>query len=136
MNTLVIGAPHAGKTTWARENLRNGILYDLDLIADALTGRVNCDEKLPHPVNEDAREIANQLLTPIIEAAKRCRADLTVIRAAPTPEEAAAVHPARVIWIRSSIAEDSMGQWTTHRLKPCIDYLELMGFKIEEKEGR
>ena len=131
IRTLVFGAPGAGKTTWARNNLGAGLMYDMDLIAAALTG--GWGDKT---ANEDAREVANDLLIPVINAARWCYTDLTVIRAAPTVEEIQALQPDLIVWIRSEPAEARIRNWTSKRLLPTAEMIRMMGYIVEEVTGR
>lgn len=79
---LVIGNPGTGKTTYVRQNLANGMVYDLDAIAAAL--------RLTTPKSEEfkpARWLANDLLQGFTEAAHRYVDLVYVIRTAPTIDE-------------------------------------------------
>lgn len=137
MNTIVMGAPGSGKTTWCRQNLGSGLMYDLDLIATALRGNVDLRPYEPRSrtFDEDARTVADQLLIPIVEAARRAGTDLMVIRTAPTAEELAAINPDMVMWIRSESAERMSGRYA-ERLAATADMIQRMGTALWESPGR
>ena len=97
MTILIIGQPGAGKTTWARKNLGDGLCYDLDAISAAL--------RLAEPKANDtpaSRGTANDLLPAFLKAAlQRCERVL-VIRAAPSLSEIRSIRPDRLIYCRST----------------------------------
>ena len=133
MNYLVMGAPGAGKTTFCRENLGAGVMYDLDLIATALRGNRELDPDDPRSrtFNDDARDIADQLLVPMIEAARRVRpTSFFLIRTAPTLEEVEALMPDQVFWIRSIAAEVRCGDRMYEKLERTADMIERAGYPV------
>ena len=89
---LVIGNPGTGKTTYVAERLRSGIVYDLDWISGALrlTGPGKDDLKI-------ARWIANDLLIPIVETARKYAKKIYIIRTAPEIEEIQDLDPSRLV---------------------------------------
>lgn len=137
MNIIVMGAPGSGKTTWCRQNLGSGLMYDLDLIATALRGNKDLHPYEPRSrtFDEDARTVADQLLIPIVEAARRARVDLLVIRTAPTVEELGAINPEEVIWIRSESAERMLRRYA-ERIAATADMIRQTGTPLREFPGR
>ena len=135
MNYLVMGAPGAGKTTFCRENLGAGVMYDLDLIATALRGNRELDPEDPRSrtFNDDARDIADQLLVPVIEAARRVRpTSFFLIRTAPTLEEVEALMPDQVFWIRNGAAEIRSGDRMIERLEQTACMIERAGYPVRQ----
>lgn len=85
---LVVGLPGSGKTTFVRQNLGNGVAYDLDHIAAAFRLRA------PHSeIHDTARRMANSMARAFAENARRYGGNIWVIRMAPTIDEAMAYEP-------------------------------------------
>lgn len=92
MKTLVIGLPGTGKTTYVKNNLRNGLVYDLDAIAAAV--------RLAEPHEEHhsaARQVANDLLSAFLDSASKCTNDIFIIRTMPDQKELSLIHPEKIV---------------------------------------
>ena len=101
--TLVMGAPGAGKTTWVRKNLGDGLCYDLDYLAAAVRLR---DVKAED--HQAAVALVNAMLPWFAENARKY-ARVFIIRTAPTPEELAAINPDRAVILKGAgTKNDSM----------------------------
>lgn len=89
---LVIGMPGTGKTTFVKQHLGGGLVYDLDYIAGAFR------LKQPHEENNDpARRLANSMAIAFAENAKRFSGIVYIIRTAPTIEEFSNIMPDTVV---------------------------------------
>ena len=89
---LVCGYPGAGKTTWVRNHLGDGIAYDLDALAAAFRLRE------PHEERHDAaRRMANDLLCGFLNSAGQYSDNVFVIRTAPWLDEMDDIAPRRVV---------------------------------------
>ena len=99
---LIIGLPGAGKTTYARNQMKDSTLvYDLDHIAAAF--RIH--EGQVHEIRHGkARRMANDLLAGFAMNAARYTDDIIVIRTAPTLEEIEKINPTEVILIDAGAA--------------------------------
>lgn len=89
---LVIGLPGSGKTTWAKQHLRNGLAYDADYLAAAF--------RLTRPhedTSASARKIANSMAISFAQNARRFCGLVYVIRTAPTIEEFQEIAPDTVV---------------------------------------
>ena len=95
--TLVIGLPGSGKTHYVKQNLGDGVVYDLDYIAAALrlsephTGR-----------HEAARFITNDMILDFVNKARRRSKNIYVIRTAPSIFEVDQISPDKIIICRGS----------------------------------
>ena len=94
--TLIIGLPGTGKTTIAKSLVKNGVCYDLDAIVDAIT---LFNDRKNHEYSASHR-IANDLLFPFIETAKKHTKNIYVIRTAPTLDELRELYPDKIIVCR------------------------------------
>lgn len=90
--TLVVGLPGSGKSTWARMNLGGGLAYDLDYIAAAFRLRPAHAE-----YHGAARRMANGMARAFVGVAQQYAGDVTVIRTAPSVDEAADYEPDRIV---------------------------------------
>lgn len=129
--TLVIGNPGAGKTTYVRQHLGNGIVYDLDAIAGAL--------RICSPKSErfkPARLLANSLLPGFTEAAHRYVTDVFVIRTAPTQEEFDAIRPTKLVAIYGNYGAAELTEKRRHdiarRIRQCVEEAKRLGIELEE----
>lgn len=129
--TLVIGNPGAGKTTYVRQHLGNGIVYDLDAIAGAL--------RICPPKSErfkPARLLANSLLQGFTEAAHRFTSDVFVIRTAPTMEEFDMIRPTKLVAIYGNYGSSELTDRRRHeiasRIRTCVDEAKRLGIELEE----
>lgn len=129
--TLVIGNPGAGKTTYVRQHLGNGIVYDLDAIAGALRVQSPKAERF-----KPARLLANSLLSGFVEAAHRYVSDVYVIRTAPTPEEFDMIRPTKLVVIYAGYGNEDLSQERRHsiarRIADCVDTAKRLGIELEE----
>lgn len=95
--TLVIGLPGSGKSHYVKQNLENGVVYDLDHIAAAL--RLSEPHSGRH---EAARIISNDLLLDFLAKAKRYTNNIYVIRTAPSVFEVSQISPDKILVCRGS----------------------------------
>lgn len=132
--TLVIGNPGAGKTTYVKRHLGNGIVYDLDAIAAALRITAPKAERF-----KPARWLANSLLPGFAEAAHRYASDVFVIRTAPTREEFDQIRPTKLVVIYSNYGDPALTEKRRHdiarRIKECVDTAKRNGIEVEEING-
>lgn len=89
--TLVIGLPGTGKTTLVKQNLKDGLAYDLDYLAAAF--RLST----PGKDNPTARKMANRMVTSFAINVRRFTQKAYVIRTAPRIEELEQIEPDRLI---------------------------------------
>lgn len=129
--TLVIGNPGAGKTTYVRRHLGNGIVYDLDALAGAL--------RITQPKAErfkPARLLANGLLPGFVEAAHRYVSDVYVIRTAPTREEFDQIRPTKLVAIYGNYGSAELTEQRRHsiarRIRECVELAKRLGIEVEE----
>lgn len=129
--TLVIGNPGAGKTSYVRRHLGNGIVYDLDAIAGALRICAPKSERF-----KPARLLANSLLSGFTEAAHRYVTDVFVIRTAPTMEEFDAIRPTKLVVIYGNYGNEDLTDRRRHdiarRIRECVDEAKRLGIELEE----
>ena len=95
--TLVIGLPGSGKTYYVKQNLGNGVVFDLDHIAAAL--RLQDPHSGRH---EAARMISNDLLIDFMAKARRHSKNIYVIRTAPSIFEVSQIKPDKIIVCKGS----------------------------------
>lgn len=130
---LVIGNPGAGKTTYVRRHLGNGIVYDLDAIAGALRIQLPKAERF-----KPARWMANDLLQGFAEAAHRYVSDVFVIRTSPTPEEFDMIRPTKLVVIYGNYGSDDLSPERRHsiasRIRECVGTAKRLGIELEEIE--
>lgn len=91
--TLVIGLPGSGKSTWVKNNLGGGIVYELDAIASAFRLTV------PH-VGEPhggSRRMAAALRSGWLAAAPKYASHIFIVRTAPDIDEVAEINPDEII---------------------------------------
>ena len=93
MLTLVIGMPGTGKSTYVKEHLEGGLVYELDAIACAF--RLTIPHK--EPVHAGARRMAAALRKGWLEAAKEYSNNIFVVRTAPDDAELAETKPDRIV---------------------------------------
>lgn len=129
--TLVIGNPGAGKTSYVRQHLGNGIVYDLDAIAGALRICAPKSERF-----KPARLLANSLLQGFAEAAHRYVSDVFVIRTAPTMEEFDLIRPTKLVAIYGNYGSSELTDRRRHeiasRIRECVDEAKRLGIELEE----
>ena len=130
---LVIGNPGAGKTTYVRQHLGNGIVYDLDAIAGAL--------RITQPKAErfkPARLLANSLLPGFAQAAHKYVNDVFIIRTAPTREEFDQIAPTKLVAIYGNYGSEELSEERRHtiaaRIRECVDTARRLGIELEEIE--
>ena len=93
MVTLVIGMPGTGKSTYVKNHLQGGIVYELDAIACAFRLTVPHKEE-PHA---GARRMAAALRSGWLQAAKEYANNIWIVRTAPDEEELEETKPDRII---------------------------------------
>ncbi len=92
MITLVIGLPSTGKTSYAKNHLRDGLCYDLDYLASAFRLRN------PHEERHDAAiRMANDIAFGFYRNAREYAKNIIIIRAAPSIEEVEEIKPDKII---------------------------------------
>ena len=132
--TLVIGMPESGKTTYVKENLRRGVVYDLDAISGALR------LKPPKADNyKPARWIANSLLKGFTDAALKYCNDVWIIRTAPTLDELEDINPNRVVVIYKGYGNkdltDERRAILASRIKDAVKWARANDKEITEIES-
>lgn len=91
---LVLGLPGSGKSTYVKENLGDGICFDLDAIASAFR------LKQPHEENDETLKfMANDLFDSWLKLAKSIPnpRSIFVIRVAPRMEEVYKIAPSKIV---------------------------------------
>ena len=96
MVTLVCGLPGSGKTTYVKNNIKDGLCYDLDYIAWAL--RLEGEHKDFH---QEARLLANEFLYGFISLAPKYTDDIWIIRTAPKENELDFLKPHKIIIMKN-----------------------------------
>lgn len=89
--TLIVGLPGTGKTTLAKQNIKDGLAYDLDHIAAAF-----CLSS-PGKDNKQARKMANSMLKSFAVNVRKYTQKSYIIRTAPTIEEVEKIEPDKII---------------------------------------
>lgn len=92
MVTLVCGLPGSGKTTYVKNNMKDGLCYDLDYIAWAL--RLEGEHNDFH---QEARLLANEFLYGFMTLAHKYTDDIWIIRTAPKEDELEFLKPNKII---------------------------------------
>lgn len=129
--TLIIGMPGSGKTSYVKQNMKRGVVYDLDAIAGAL--------RLKPPKAEEykpARWIANSLLKGFTQAAHRYVNDVWVIRTAPTLDELESIDPTRLIVIYKGYGNgeltDERRAVIAGRIKDAVKWARANNIEVKE----
>lgn len=91
--TLVIGMPGSGKSTWVREHMGGGLVYELDAIASAFRLSVPHQGE-PHA---GARRMAAALRSGWLAAVKDYTDEIYIVRTAPGIDELAETQPDRLV---------------------------------------
>lgn len=102
--TLVIGLPGTGKTTLVKQNIKNGIAYDLDYIAAAFC------LSTPGKDNKPARKMANSMVKSFAINARKYASKIYVIRTAPTIEELEALEIDRLIICKTIYRKENLSK--------------------------
>lgn len=93
MLTLVCGMPGSGKSTYVKNHLQGGLVYELDAIACAFRLTVPHKEE-PHA---GARRMAAALRRGWLEAARHYSDNLFIVRTAPDDAELAETMPDKIV---------------------------------------
>lgn len=134
--TLIIGFPGTGKTTYAKENCKGCLIYDLDYLKTALTY-----SDVHSADDEDARKVANSFLMPFVIMGQQRNRDLCIIRMAPKLEELTAIKPDKLIVMlteydiskREDFHEVDREMYEA-RITACIKWCDKNGVLVEMKE--
>ena len=134
--TLIIGFPGTGKTTYAKENCKGCLVYDLDYLKNALTY-----SDVHSADDEDARKVANSFLMPFVIMGQQRNRDLCIIRMAPKLEELKAIKPDKLVVMlteydisnREDFHEVDRDMYET-RITACIKWCDKNGVLVEMKE--
>lgn len=127
MLTLVCGLPGTGKSTWVKEHLGNGLVYDLDAIAAAFRLRA------PHEEYHDAaRQMANGMLIAFATHARTYSQDVFIIRTALDSMELEQLSPDRVIiCMKQYVVRGYPNRGQRVKLMSIPDWCEAHGIKPE-----
>ena len=134
--TLVIGLPGSGKTHYVNQNLRDGVVYDLDYIAAAF--RLSNSD--PHcTIHREARLIANSLVPDFVKNAKMYSRNVFVIRTAPAVSEVEQISPDRIVICKGSYNITKRPDYKPvdrcehlNRIQRIINYANANDIKLEE----
>lgn len=128
MITLIIGMRGCGKSTKAKELIKNGgLIYDLDAIAAALTLTKPQEE-----YNPQARAMANYLLKDFVLNAPRYHENIIVKRTAPTTNELYFLKPDLIIYKRTNYVyrETENTRDKKDRIKNVLRYAAQRGIEV------
>lgn len=134
--TLIIGFPGTGKTTYAKENCKGCLVYDLDYLKNALTY-----SDVHSADDEDARKVANSFLMPFVIMGQQRNRDLCIIRMAPKLEELTVIKPDKLVVMlteydisnREDFHEVDRDMYEA-RITACIKWCDKNGVLVEMKE--
>lgn len=134
--TLIIGLVGTGKTTYAKENRNDALVYDLDYLKASLTYSDVHDED-----DECARKVANAFLETFIAEGRAFNRDLLIIRMAPKITELSSIKPDKVVVMlkqydvspRADSHEIDIDLYEA-RISACIKWCDRNGIPIEYKE--
>lgn len=132
--TLVCGLPGTGKSTYVKEHLGEGLVYDLDALAGALRA---CG---PHEERHDgARRTADLMLMPFLTVARELSPKVFVIRTAPSLSEVRQIHPAGVVVCTKQFVKRPFEGYVKQRLRDLVAYCEDTGtplqYTSDDREG-
>lgn len=134
---LVIGLPESGKTTYVKENLNDGLAYDLDYISAAFRLRRPKEEE-----HESSRIMANRLLKGFIVEAPKYNSEVFIIRTAPYEKELYDINPDKLVICdggyrkRLDTKYDIDIDECLARIKFCEDYCLANNIEVEHyKKG-
>ncbi len=102
--TLIIGLPGTGKTTVAKNNRREGLVYDLDYIAAAFC------LSTPGKDNNPARKMANSMVKSFAINARKYASRIYIIRTAPSIEELEALEIDRLVICKTMYQEENLSK--------------------------
>lgn len=127
--TLVIGMPGSGKSTWTREHMGGGLVYELDAIASAF--RLSVPHKgEPHA---GARRMAAALRSGWLAAVREYTDDIYIVRTAPSIDELAETQPDRMVvcthqYVQRPYRYDPAVY--QQQINACIDWAQENGVEI------
>ena len=129
MVTLVCGLPGSGKTTYVKNNLQDGLCYDLDYIAWAL--RLEGEHVEFH---QKARLLANEFLHGFVCLSHKYTDNIFVIRTAPNESEIEYINPNKIVIMKTqySVTERKDWPWVNVNEEEKLERLLLIKQYAEE----